>query len=97
MVGQVLRIVSRRRVLLFPEEKPDFIIPERYRPKEKRRQSDGVPRNTPEAQRQPAQDSSVTVVDEDRSTNQDDEQEGEDDPNIVTWYGPDDAENPQNW
>ena len=95
MVGQVLRIVSGRRVLLFPEEKPDFIIPERYRPKEKRRQSEGVPRNTSEPQRQAAQDSNVTVVDEDPSPNHDDQDE--EDPNIVTWYGPDDAENPQNW
>ena len=152
--GQVIRLITRNRVLLYPDEKPDYVLPERYRiaerENEKTRRSDSnsnnnnnntdsnndedgqngrsiahprnqrtesgninafheshlAPRGDHEAYgRAPSEDSQATlVINESILTRQgaqgippDKIREYMQDPNIVTWYGMDDEENPINW
>jgi DHA1 family multidrug resistance protein-like MFS transporter len=109
-VGQLIYRLSRRRVLQNAEEKPGFVLPERYRQHEKpstRTASSDASSDLDHARRSNA----GTLVDQPTATNGDVEK-GPKDPqnkpeerspeeeekwrNTVDWYGPDDPENPMN-
>jgi DHA1 family multidrug resistance protein-like MFS transporter len=155
--GQVIRLITRNKVLLYPDERPDYVLPERYRLAEKYRPEQSSSRNSnnnhnnneddddndhpssgdrqwsiahPRAERTssggvnafheshlapggdaeahgraPSEDSQATLVVEDsmltrqgaQGIPQDKIRELMQDPNIVTWYGMSDEENPINW
>lgn len=133
----MIRLLSRNKLLLYPDEKPDYVLPHRYRLAGEKRsnsedpisESDDANITHPRAHRtdsgnanafhdahlapngeeaygrSPSEDSEATLVlDESLLTRQGAAgmepkkvRELMQDPNIVTWYGVDDEENPINW
>jgi DHA1 family multidrug resistance protein-like MFS transporter len=109
-VGQLIYRLSRRRVLQYAEEKPGFVLPERYRQHEKpsTRTASSHASSDPDHSRR---SNAGTLVDQPIATNGDVEkgpkvpqneseerspEEEEKWRNPVDWYGPDDPENPMN-
>ena len=100
----MLYFSSGRRILQYAEERPGFQLPDELKSKldnkgpahpvsdQEAVSSDGAR----VARRSQSGESQVTAV---ASREQAGEVEGEkgDDTILVDWYGPDDAENPQNW
>lgn len=150
--GQILYHASGRKIFRYPEEQPDFVIPERWRPNDHEKFSQGIAANdavapkrergspvttpggdrffdahhderslreaegvTPGAatpgsaahgapQRQTSENSSQRTLDVEaggkvtpEKTSESPDSSGDDDPNLVDWYGPDDPANPLNW
>ena len=136
--------MTRNKVLLYPDERPGFQLPERYRlaGEKKRSNSDSndnhganteessgnnvthpraertdsgspnafhdrhlAPGGDPAFGRAPSEDSQATLVVEEyilarqgaQGMSPEKMREMMQDPNIVTWYGMDDEENPINW
>ncbi|KAK4686128.1 MFS transporter, DHA1 family, multidrug resistance protein, partial [Tremellales sp. Uapishka_1] len=115
--GLLIYRASGGKYFSYPEERPGFEVPEKYRrsgekgekrassPKKKEQQSshnnDGTSEDAAPGREGPRRSSSqATRVEGEDVERGDDEPEAEDekeDPNMVTWYGPDDPENPLNW
>jgi DHA1 family multidrug resistance protein-like MFS transporter len=88
-VGQVINAVSNGRLLPYPEEEPGFVLPPQYQQHDKGaspqpRPRPGVMGETPVSEVPTPCHTPVTG-------------EAEANPNLVTWYGPEDPENPMNW
>ncbi|GFZ49505.1 Caffeine resistance protein 5 [Saitozyma sp. JCM 24511] len=130
-IRQIIYFASGRKLLQHPEERPGFVVPDKYRPREKQARSpntaslsdagaDGV---GPVEKRRPVdagagataaapgagaapgaagrdvetQSTSRESEASDRTVVEGNAPLSEEDGNIVTWYGPDDPENPKNW
>jgi len=109
-VGQIVRRITKNRVLQYEEEKPGYEVPEKYRKdseKPKSRRRSGVANGERRVRRSESNESGRTAVDdEEGEQGEQNGQDGEDnedqddeekDKIIVDWYGDDDQENPQNW
>ncbi|GFZ43309.1 hypothetical protein JCM24511_01029 [Saitozyma sp. JCM 24511] len=88
-VGQVINAVTNGRLLPYPEEEPGFVLPPQYRQHDKGssplpRPRPGVMGETPVSEVPTPCHTPVTG-------------EGDANPNLVTWYGPENPENPMNW
>ncbi|CAG7939666.1 unnamed protein product [Penicillium nalgiovense] len=88
-LGQLLRAVTGSRILLYPEEKPRFVLPANLEEKGQPIESD-----------QSLSDSPITPAPTPYSppgANSEREHTQDETNNIVGWYGPDDPLNPRNW
>lgn len=86
--GQIFRWLTSNRVLLYPEEQKDFVIPPGFDVKKEPASSTELPSNE-DCEKQANTTSSSST-----STQQPDTEE---DGTIVGWYSNQDPENPQNW
>jgi DHA1 family multidrug resistance protein-like MFS transporter len=110
-IGQFVYFASRRRVFQYAEEKPGFVVPERYTTREKSRSRDGLSSPAAHARRSeaatlvgdPNTGSDVEKAKSSKKQGVDAQTDGprseEDEEkwrNTVDWYGPDDPEHPMN-
>jgi MFS transporter, DHA1 family, multidrug resistance protein len=109
-VGQLIYLASRRRVFQYAEEKPGFVVPERYAPREKTRSRAVSSSPSPGPRRSEAAtlvgDQNAGSDVEQGKTGKQGQNERSDEPrseedeekwrNTVDWYGPDDPEHPMN-
>lgn len=89
-VGLLLRLMTRHRILLYPDEKPGFELPPDYLPSsissdELEKPIPQIPNADPEAGPQTADDDGSEATNVDNGIT------------VVSWYSRDDPENPQNW
>lgn len=94
-VGQWLRLIVGKQVARYPEEFPDFELPNEYtkeRPREKDRIGENVPRTVDEMEEGRSQ--TEVPSDEDAPTESYDMKERT---ILVEWYSDHDPENPHNW
>lgn len=110
VVGQLIYVISRHKFFQYEEDKPGFVVPERYQPQQKaspvRQSSQDSSNSTP-----PRRSEARTLVDGAHDTEKGPKLNKESDMaskekvrdedeqkwrNTVDWYGPDDPENPVN-
>jgi DHA1 family multidrug resistance protein-like MFS transporter len=88
-LGQLLRAITGNRILLYPEEKPGFVLPANLGQKGHPVESDQSLSDSPIT---PAPASYFPPGANSEGGHVQDEAN-----NIVGWYGPDDPSNPRNW
>lgn len=91
--GRVVYNLSGKRLFIHPEERDDYVVPEKYLPEhqtteaEKKATEDGEGTN----------DEETNSVERVRTVEYRDEEGAEHEHIVVDWEGPDDKENPKNW
>ncbi|KAH8920821.1 MFS general substrate transporter [Atractiella rhizophila] len=108
-VGQLIHAASKGRLLPYPEEESDFVVPQKFRlqPKKEATASSNQtlvpePASAGDNNAEKPLEHCVTPSDQDlekggRNVQAEEEKEMVDDDFLVGWYGDDDKENPQNW
>lgn len=86
--GNFIHIISKGKLLRYPEEQPSFIVPDTL-----------LHPNPPETPTHPNHSDTSTLVDPEAQVVKSEENRAEKslDHTIVGWYGDDDPDNPQNW
>jgi MFS transporter, DHA1 family, multidrug resistance protein len=99
-IGQFINFISNGKLLPYPEQQPNFVVPARFAPAstpgsdantlcdEKRKSGAGIPELALSRE-------ATLVVNDEKATSI--KLEDSSDPNIVGWYGDDDPDNPKNW
>ncbi|KAJ7128081.1 major facilitator superfamily domain-containing protein [Mycena filopes] len=108
-IGQIINYASNGRLLPYPEQRPDYVVPKRFLLPSSQRQLDatasdeatkvGTPRISSPPDTEIKRESTITTLAADLESKQKqvDDDTTVPDPYLVGWDGDSDPENPRNW